>query len=107
MFGDIALEPLGIPDLHLGSQEGPPKSRRDPGVCQDICFPLCVMNQVACVLHWPIQNHSWPLSWESEKSSRHQEGSSGNIPNPLLSWGTYKCVCVCVKFQFSCCLADF
>ena len=30
---DITLEPLGVPDFHLGSQECPPKSESVPDGC--------------------------------------------------------------------------
>ena len=30
MVAEIQLEPLGVPDIHLRSQEGPPKSGRVP-----------------------------------------------------------------------------
>ena len=38
MAEDIILEPLGVADLHLRSQERPPVSGRVPDRCPDLSF---------------------------------------------------------------------
>ena len=46
---DIALEPLGVGDLHLRSQEHPPVSGRVPDKFPDLCFLVVLAVVITCI----------------------------------------------------------
>ena len=82
MVGDITLEPLGVPELHLRSQERPPKSGSvliDDQILkksfQHIYNKKCYISKCSYFVRQIQligQNHLWMSSWGSGKSSMHQ-----------------------------------
>ena len=59
MVGDITLEPFGVPDLHLRSQEHPPKLGSVPEGWSNIFFKFwrqrSVIHQIVCIF-WDKSN---------------------------------------------------